>query len=71
KSDKSKRELLLNESPVSEILLWSDREIRFKVPLLAQSGYVKVKIGSAESNALYLTVIGSVPARSKNWWLYR
>lgn len=70
KGEKIERQVLLNDNPVTEILLWSDREIRFKVPLEAQSGYVKVKIGAVESNGLYLTVISLVPASSKNWWLY-
>lgn len=70
KGEKIERQVLLNNNPVAEILLWSDREIRFKVPLGAQSGYVKVKIGAVESNGLYLTVVSSVPAGSKNWWLY-
>lgn len=63
-------QLILNNTIVNEIESWSDREIRFRVPADAQSGYVKVRVSGEESNGLYLVVKDTQTQVECEWTLY-
>ncbi|MCD6385805.1 IPT/TIG domain-containing protein [Candidatus Sumerlaeota bacterium] len=63
-------QVVFNATNVSQIDSWSDRQIRFRVPPDAQSGYVKVVVGGQESNAVYLAVKGTQTQAENDWTLY-